>query len=195
MVDVKSKWRGQRGGAGGTWASDFPDEVQYVRRCILKRHFLMGPPTEYKFTPPPGSELEGRTHLASAHSGEVQRCLSFFYHIYFHPITEKNWGDFMSAAYDSSIHTFCLVSFTSLFSVCVCARALVRVCVMDSRIYNKRVSVSMSVKTLHGDGKKQQVSLWKEDNDSACVCWPRGDLGQGCVCSTCFESGRSEYGV
>lgn len=126
-VDVKSKWRGQRGGAGGTWASDFPDEIQYVRRCILKRHFLMGAPHEYKFPPPPSSELEGQMHLASAHSGEVQRCLSFFFHhnIYFHPITEKNWGDFTPAAYESSIHTSCFVSFI-LFSVC----ARVLVCVL-----------------------------------------------------------------
>lgn len=36
-------------------------------------------------------------------------------------------------------------------------------CVMDYCVYNKRVSVSMLVKTLHGGGKKQQVSLLKED--------------------------------
>lgn len=45
------------GGTGGrrTGASDFPDEIQYVRRCILKRHLLMGPPHEYK------SSRAGRT--------------------------------------------------------------------------------------------------------------------------------------
>lgn len=96
----------ESGWGGATWASDFPDEIQYVRRCILKRHFLMGPPHEYKFPPPPLSELEGRTHLASTHSGEVQRFLFFYHNIYFHPITEKKWGDFTAAPYESSIHTF-----------------------------------------------------------------------------------------
>lgn len=45
--------------------------------------------------------------------------------------------------------------------MCVCVHG--RVCVMDYCIYNKRVSVSMLVKTLHGGSEKQQVSLLKED--------------------------------
>lgn len=49
------------------------------------------------------------------------------------------------------------------FAQCVCVCEHGRVCVMDYCVYNKRVSVSMLVKTLHGGGKKQQVSLLKED--------------------------------
>lgn len=111
----------------GTWASDFPDEIQYVRRCILKRRFLMGPPHEYKFTPPPALSRKDRCTLLQPVVEEYSRFLFF---LPFHPIKNLNWGDIMTAVMS---HPFIPLSTSTIF--------LLLFSVMDLCIYNERAGV------------------------------------------------------
>lgn len=121
-VNEKSKWRGQRGGVEGVeggmvvevwggvegvqWASDFPDEIHNVRRCILKRRFLMSPPHEYKFPTAAATrtEREGQTHLAFTRSEEVHPFSFFSRRLPSNHRTHQRW--LHGSRYDSSIHTF-----------------------------------------------------------------------------------------
>lgn len=130
-TERRSWWRGW--GVGGLWASDFPDEIHNVRRCILKRRFLMGPPHEYKFPAATAattrSELEGQTHLASTRREEAQPFSFFFFFLTSTPIQSQNPTGMTSRRPLWLIHSyFCLTA----------ASVLLLFRVTGPRVYNDR---------------------------------------------------------
>lgn len=120
---------------GGTSGGDRKEEQRDVGKRFSrwdlicetmhpKETFSHGLTPWIQIHPTTRSGLEGRTHLASTHSGEVQAAFSFFcLYFYFHPITTLSCGDFMAALMS---HPFiplacnwnCLLSF-SVMGPCI----------------------------------------------------------------------------
>lgn len=97
------EWTGRA--SGGDREEEQGDVGKWFSRWDLicetmhpKETFSHGPTPWIQIHPATRSALEGRMHLASTRSGEVQLFLFFSsLNVYFHPITKLNWGDFMAA--------------------------------------------------------------------------------------------------
>lgn len=99
------EWTGRA--SGGDREEEQGDVGKWFSRWDLicetmhpKETFSHGPTPWIQIYPTTRSALEGRMHLASTRSGEVQLFPFFFFfylNVYFHPITKLNWGDFTAA--------------------------------------------------------------------------------------------------